>query len=150
MLKLDLKETEVTAGLLLAAVVADQTAANLDVGFCVCGLTDKLVGELPEATFVLRQVFITHLSRRLGQGFTVSDDDQGLVTVALDMADDTPEAVETTAADTVEEAQGGTNEPEATNEEEPTADDQSPEIGAAPRRRGRPPGSRTRPSSSES
>lgn len=116
MLKLDLKETGVSAGLLLAAVVADQTAANLDVGFCVCGLNDKLVGKLPEATFVLRQVYITHLSRRLGQGFTVSDDDQGLVTVALDMA---------------EEA-----------ESEPGNASVS---GDAPRRRGRPPGSKTRP-----
>lgn len=147
MLKLDLKETEVTAGLVLAAVVADQTASSFGLDACVQGLSDSLTLTVPAATDVLRQVFAAHLSRRLGLGFTVSEAEDGLVTVALDMAEDpvdvAPEAAETFAADVQDPAEDNTVEPEAADEELAVGP-ASPEIGSAPRRRGRPPGSKTR------
>lgn len=130
MLKLDLKETEVTAGLVLAAVVADQTASSFGFDVCVQGLSGELAITVPDATDVLRQVFVAHLSRRLGQGFTVYDADDGLVIVALDMAEDP--------------AEESTVEPEAADEESAVGP-AAPEIGSVPRRRGRPPGSKTQP-----
>lgn len=89
MLKLDLKETEIGAALVLAAVVAGQVAENLSVCACIQGLGPDSVGvTLYGAGEHLRGVFVTHLGRQLGVGFLVESDDDGLVTVRIDEAEE--------------------------------------------------------------
>jgi hypothetical protein len=122
MLTLNLKEVDPQAALVLAAMVADQTAVGLGLNACVTGLDEELAVELPGASDRLLEVFVAHLSRSLGEGFSVLSKSgtvggERVVTVA-------PEAVEDEAQDTSE------------------AVEDAPE--ALPRRRGRPPGSKTR------
>jgi hypothetical protein len=88
-LKLDLQETEAGAALVLAAVIADQTAENLGTGATVKGLNgNSLSVTLTDAGDRLCDVYVAHLERNLGQGFLVEVGDEGLVTIRLDEAEE--------------------------------------------------------------
>jgi hypothetical protein len=121
-LKLDLQETEAGTALVLAAVIAGQTAENLGTGATVKGLNGNSVSvTLTDAGDRLCDVYAAHLERNLGQGFLVEVGDEGLVTVRLDEAEDE-------AAEEVE-----------------ASDDPAAEEKPKPRR-GRPPGTKSKPS----
>ena len=119
MLKLDLKETERTAALVLAAVVADQVASERGFDVCVTGLADGLALEAPDATDIIFQVFVVHLQRRVGLGFLVEQ--TGTTSVRLDLA-----------------------RGEEEGEEEPVEDTGDVDTPPPPKKRGRPPGSKNR------
>lgn len=120
MLKLDLKETETTAALVLAAVVADQVASERGFDICVTGLTDGLALEAPDTTDIIFQVFVAHLQRRVGLGFLVEQTGTTTATVRLDLAC------------------------EEEGEENPVEDSGDVDTPPPPKKRGRPPGSKTR------
>lgn len=125
-MKLDLKEAPTASVLALVGVAADQAAANLGTEVVVVGVEsasmsfalDNALGAANADR--LRGVFIAHLSRRLGAGFTVFADYGDRISVALEGV-----------------------EPETG--EEATGDDAEQTTEAAPRRRGRPLGTKNKP-----
>lgn len=96
MLKLDLKEAEAGAALVLAAVIAGQVAEDMGQRACIQGLADSLSVSLEDSTDRLREVYVAHLQRQLGQGFVVEAEEDGLVVVALDEAEEEPGEPEAT------------------------------------------------------
>lgn len=123
MLKLDLKEAETGAALVLAAVIAGQVAEDMGQRACIQSLGAGSLGvTLEDASGRGREVFVAHLWDQLGQGFLLDNGEDGLVTISLDLAD---EADVTTGADAESEKDDG----------------KAPVAEAAPKRRGRPPGS---------
>jgi hypothetical protein len=139
--KFDLKETPPQTILPLVAVAADQAAANLGTEAVLvnveAGSLSFVLECAPDATNTdrLREVFIAHLGRRLGEGFDVFADFEDRVTVTLKAIEHEAEDVE--AEDVEEGAETPSHDAERAAEN-------------APRRRGRPPGSKNQAGSGAS
>jgi len=187
-----LKLKNTCPGLLtLAAVVADQVAAELGLGLTVVGLGEDLRVVLPEETpDRLREVFVAHLADRLFpncsvQAFYRELDVDGVITIFPLPTGGEGEEVEAeplvpeeaqeeqgqnrsgtgggtdleramaqapsalaVALNDLEVAQGESGSP-ATGGQSAPSTSLSPSVGGPVRRRGRPPGSKSRPADSE-